>query len=105
MYVETSVISYLASRPSRDIVVAGHQRVTQEWWETQRARFHLAASQLVLQKASAGDSEAADARLKVLGDLEILEVSEDALPSPLRSLSQALFPQRQWRTRSTSVYL
>ena len=73
------MISYLTSRPSRDIVVAGHQRVTQDWWETQRAHYHLVASQLVLQEASAGDSEAADARLKVFGDLEILEVSEDAL--------------------------
>ena len=28
---EISVISYLTSRPSRDIVVAGHQRITQDW--------------------------------------------------------------------------
>ncbi len=94
------MISYLTSRPSRDIVVAGHQRVTHDWWETQRARFHLVASQLVLQEASAGDSEAADARLKVLGDLEILEVSEDALalasalvepgPLPAKAVEDAL---------------
>jgi len=63
-------------------------------------RFHLVTSQLVLQEASAGDSEAADARLKVLGDLEILGVSEDALalasalvepgPLPAKAVEDAL---------------
>jgi hypothetical protein len=33
VYVETSVISYLTSRPSRDIVVAANQEVTRDWWE------------------------------------------------------------------------
>jgi hypothetical protein len=33
VYLETSVISYLTSRMSRDLVVAGHQQVTRTWWE------------------------------------------------------------------------
>jgi hypothetical protein len=48
VYVETSVISYLTARPSRDVVVAGHQQTTREWWRTCRDRFKLVASQLVL---------------------------------------------------------
>ena len=36
VYIETSVISYLAWRPSRDLIMAAHQQVTQEWWEKQR---------------------------------------------------------------------
>ncbi|MCY4572886.1 MAG: DNA-binding protein, partial [Gemmatimonadetes bacterium] len=31
-YIETSVVSYLTSRPSRDIVVVALQQVTREWW-------------------------------------------------------------------------
>jgi hypothetical protein len=55
VYIETSVISYLTSRPSRDIVIAGHQQITQEWWQNYREKFTLVASQLVIQEASAGD--------------------------------------------------
>ena len=31
-YIETSVVSYLAARPSKDVVVAAYQEVTREWW-------------------------------------------------------------------------
>ncbi|NLO19693.1 MAG: type II toxin-antitoxin system VapC family toxin [Ignavibacteria bacterium] len=33
VYIETSVISYLTAKPSRDLVVAGHQKITYEKWE------------------------------------------------------------------------
>jgi hypothetical protein len=36
VYLETTVISYLAGRPSRDLVVAAHQEVTHQWWEGKR---------------------------------------------------------------------
>ncbi len=79
VYIETSVISYLTSRPSRDLIVAGHQRLTQDWWERRSGDFHLVASELVLQEAAAGDEDAAGARLKVLNDLELLAVSKEAM--------------------------
>ena len=32
VYIETSIISYHTAQPSRDLIVAGHQQITQEWW-------------------------------------------------------------------------
>lgn len=79
VYVETSVISYLTSRPSRDLVVAGHQQVTQDWWEQRRRDFHLVASELVLEEAASGDASAARKRAEALEEIELLELSQTAL--------------------------
>ncbi|MYB40386.1 type II toxin-antitoxin system VapC family toxin [Candidatus Saccharibacteria bacterium] len=77
-YIETSVVSYLTARPSRDIVVAGNQQVTREWWETAGNRFSLVASPLVLEEAARGDAEAARARLQALEIVAVLEVTLEA---------------------------
>lgn len=58
VYVETSVISYLTARPSRDILVAANQQVTQEWWQERREQFDLFVSQLVEQEINSGDKDA-----------------------------------------------
>jgi hypothetical protein len=58
VYIETSVISYLTARPSRDILVAANQQVTQEWWQNRREQFDLFVSQLVEQEISSGDKDA-----------------------------------------------
>lgn len=49
--LETTIVSYLAATPSRDIVIAGHQRVTREWWKG-RNRFELFVSQAVVDEAA-----------------------------------------------------
>lgn len=46
VYIETTIISYLAARPSRDVIVAGHQQITHDWWEKRREGFALYASRL-----------------------------------------------------------
>ncbi len=33
IYIETSVVSYYTGKLSHDIVVAGHQVVTRDFWE------------------------------------------------------------------------
>ena len=51
VYVETSVVSYLTARQSRDLVRAARQEVTLEWWDRRRKEFSLYISALVLQEA------------------------------------------------------
>lgn len=75
VYIETSVISYLASRPSRDVVVAGRQQLTHTWWEVRRPAFDLVISQVVLNEVRAGDPNAAQRRLAFIADLPLLDVT------------------------------
>ena len=74
-YIETSVVSYLAARQSRDVVVAAYQEVTRQWWLTARGRFDLVASELVVTEAGEGDVHAARARLEMLESVTLLNVT------------------------------
>ena len=77
-YIETSVVSYLAARPSRDIVAAAYQEITREWWRGAADRFDLVASALVVAEAGAGDPEAASTRLRALETVALLDATTDA---------------------------
>jgi hypothetical protein len=77
VYLETTVPSYLTAWPSREVVMAGHQQTTREWWDTRRKDFDLFASQFVIDEAILGDSDAAKRRLEVLADVPLLDPSDD----------------------------
>lgn len=74
-YVETTVISYLAASPSRDIVVAAHQQLTHEWW-ARRDRFELVVSQAVVDEVSRGDAAVAARRLAFLAQIPVLDLGD-----------------------------
>ncbi len=76
-YIETTVVSYLTAWPSRDVVIAGHQQITREWWQDSADRFELVASQLVIGEAAAGDPDAARERLAVLESMTLLDATEE----------------------------
>ena len=78
VYIETSVISYLTSRPSASLVAAAHQQVTRLWWDQHRTRFEQYISHLVLDEAGRGDQAAASRRLAALDDFAVLESTESA---------------------------
>jgi predicted nucleic acid-binding protein len=85
VYLETTFISYLVARPSRDLVVAAHQQATQEWWANRRSAFEGFVSQVVVDEASAGDPAEVQKRLAIISSLPALEITEDA-----ESLTQAI---------------
>jgi len=65
VYLETTIPSYLTAWLSRDLIMAGQQQSTIEWWDTHRENFELFASQFVIDEASAGDPDAARRRLHI----------------------------------------
>jgi hypothetical protein len=77
VYIETSIVGYLTSRLSRELVTAAHQQLTQQWWESRRQRFDLYVSQLVVREAGAGDPNEARKRLGAIEDMSQLELNED----------------------------
>ena len=78
IYLESSVVSYLAARRSRDLVVAGNQQVTRDWWETRRGECELFVSDVVVAECVAGDPTAASEREVFLADLPVLTTTEEA---------------------------
>jgi len=78
VYLETSVISYLVGRLSRDVIVLGNQELTREWWASRRGEYGLFVSEVVVGEASIGDAELARERLAIAGTLPLLAVTEDA---------------------------
>ncbi|MCY4278168.1 MAG: type II toxin-antitoxin system VapC family toxin [Gammaproteobacteria bacterium] len=73
VYVETSVVSLLAARPSGDYRTRGNQETTELWWKDANERFELIASKRVLYEPRAGDAHAAQRRLAFLETIKVVD--------------------------------
>jgi hypothetical protein len=94
VYIETTIVSYLTARPSRDVVIAGHQQVTHEWWDTRRQQYELCLSQLVLTEAADGDPQAAQERLTILQSITVLETTTAAAELAKELIEAGAFPKK-----------
>lgn len=94
VYLETSVISYLAARASRDLVLAAKQRMTWDWWDTCRGRFSLCVSQLVLDEAGGGDQDAARQRLDLLREIPVLSATDEVAELAEALVQERVLPRR-----------
>jgi len=99
IYLETTVVSYYTSKPSRDIIVLAHQEITRQWWPMAMKRYSVFISEIVVEEASLGDTEAAKRRLEELKDFphlelnkkieEIAQIYMDKLDIPEKSIRDA----------------
>jgi predicted nucleic acid-binding protein len=93
VYIETSVISYLAARPSRNILAAAWQQVTRDWWVKQKAGFKLFTSPLVLAEAGQGDADAVQRRIEKLQDIPDLEITDDVVALAKKLVNDGAVPK------------
>ena len=93
VYLETSVISYLAARPSRDLIIAAHQEVTHRWWENRRQEYQLFISQLVDNEIRRGDSREVEKRVTLIAELASIELTEEAADLAELFLTHRALPQ------------
>ena len=97
VYVETTVISYLTAWPSAEVVMAAHQEITREWWNSKRGEFDLFVSELVREEAAAGDRQAAKKRLEIIDFFPLLTFGSDT-----RRLVNVLVQQLQLPNRASA---
>jgi predicted nucleic acid-binding protein len=94
VYLETTVVSYLTARPSRDVVLHAHQQLTLEWWQSQRFAFDLFISPVVRIEAGRGDPEVALRRLAVIEDIPVLMVTTEATELAAALVRQGPLPAK-----------
>lgn len=92
IYIETSVISFLTARPSKDVVLAGHQASTQIFWERKRD-YELFISDMVIQECEKGDPDCALSRIQAIKGLPVLNVDKDVENLASELIRQSAIPR------------
>ena len=85
---------YLTALPARDLLAAAWQNATSRWWETQRKRFELFTSQLVVDESSDANPGAAERRLTALTNIAHLSMPEPVTDLALALLTESALPQK-----------
>jgi predicted nucleic acid-binding protein len=93
VYVETTIVSYLAGRPSRDALLSVHQTLTHEWW-AKRSEYVLHTSQLVLDESNVGDADRVAERKILLNECQFLEITQEDLVTAQALLDAAALPAK-----------
>jgi len=94
IYIETSIISYLTARPSNNLIAAAWQKETIDWWDTQKGRFDLYISEVVIEEASRGDKSAASRRLAALEGIEVLQLNNASIELSKTLIEEGGIPKK-----------
>ena len=74
-------------------MIAAHQQMTREWWES-RERFELLVSQAVMEEAARGDATVAARRAAFLIGIPVLDLGADVHALANRMLAIRAVPAR-----------
>ena len=94
LYVETTIVSYIAARPSRDPFLFGCQQLTRRWWRQERGKFDLFTSSFVRGEASRGEMLMAKRRETLLKGIPDLELSDEVQSLATLILKKASIPPK-----------
>ena len=73
VYIETTVVSYLAARLSRNATIAARQQATRQFWHEHIDRFDFITSDVVLDEIEEGDKDLVQRRIHLLLPLTVFE--------------------------------
>lgn len=77
VYLETTIPSYLAAEPSRDVIVLAHQELTRQWWQNEKNRFELYTSNVVFEEISQGNELSSIRRMEYLKSVKLLSSTSE----------------------------
>lgn len=92
VYLETTILSYLAARKSKDPRAAQRQIVTRRWWELKRNAFDLYVSAAVEEECRRGDPDQAKRRLELLAETSILPLNRTIMDLARKLIVPGGFP-------------
>lgn len=78
IYIETTVVSYFTSRPSRDVITAARQESTRALWPRLISDYESYVSALVLEEAGQGDEDQIQKRLQAVKSFKVLDTDDAA---------------------------
>ena len=78
LYIETTIPSYLAARPSKQPRLQADQETTRRWWSRHADDFDMFVSEIVVREVRQGDMAMAADRLAKIRHLPILILNEAA---------------------------
>ncbi len=94
VYIETSIISYLTARPSRDLMVHTNQMLAKEWWDERRKEFDVFVSEPVLNEIEKGDAQMAKLRMAAVKGVSVLRLNSEARELADEIISHRILPPR-----------
>jgi hypothetical protein len=92
VYIETTIVSYLVARPSRDLVLAAHQQVTRDWWQEERPMYECVTSEETVREAAQGDAAMVQSRLQALEGMFVIGISSEIESLAATFLSTGALP-------------
>ncbi len=94
IYIETTVVSYYVARPSRDLLIAGHQEATRELWPKLFDEYEPFISALVFEEARKGDQEQSKKRLAAIESIQMLDIDDSAMKLAESIINQRGIPEQ-----------
>ncbi|HEX8359090.1 MAG TPA: type II toxin-antitoxin system VapC family toxin [Longimicrobium sp.] len=94
VYIETSIVSYLVARPSRDSLMATRQLQTRDWWANLRSGYKLFTSELVAVEVMRGEQEMARRRAQALFGIPLLVAHPEVDELTKALIGRGPLPQR-----------
>jgi hypothetical protein len=94
VYLETTIIGYLAMRLSRDLLVAANQQLTRDWWDNHRHKYESVISRFVIDECAKGDPTAAQERQTYINELQLINLPADVKPLADALLSRVSLPKK-----------